>query len=226
MQLVLLIMAVAFLCGLGIWQIRRGQEKAALLQAYAAAGTATPRAITRQWIPSPSDAWTAVSVTGHYRADRQLLLDDQSRGEVAGRDVWTPFELDDGGLILVDRGWIAHDARPDEVPAGTTTITGLWRELPQPGYRFSADNCASGGYPKIVSYPRQSDLVCLFGASVLPGVVLLAPNQPNGYLREWKPVTTFPPERHYGYALTWFGLALTLLILTLKSIFRKNRKNP
>ena len=30
--------------------------------------------------------------------------------------------------------------------------------------------------------------------------------------RHWHP-NTFPPERHIGYALTWFGFALTALII-------------
>ncbi|MGD2032747.1 MAG: SURF1 family protein, partial [Gammaproteobacteria bacterium] len=43
-------------------------------------------------------------------------------------------------------------------------------------------------------------------------IVLLDASAEDGYLRNWAP-TEFGPERHYGYALQWFALAATLVII-------------
>jgi surfeit locus 1 family protein len=41
----------------------------------------------------------------------------------------------------------------------------------------------------------------------------LEPESQEGYKREWKINTAIPPEKHLGYAVQWFGLALTLTAL-------------
>jgi len=47
----------------------------------------------------------------------------------------------------------------------------------------------------------------------LPGVLLqVASNADDrGFVRSWKP-EVFPPERHYGYAFTWFTFAAVVAV--------------
>ena len=51
--------------------------------------------------------------------------------------------------------------------------------------------------------------------SLLPFVLLLDNEEPDGYLRDWQPLVGFGPERNVGYAVQWFGLAAALLIIYL-----------
>src|SRR5204862_3085476 len=106
-------------------------------------------------------------------------------------------------------------------PAGTVTVTGYWRTLPEPGLRLAGTaNCpAEKHFPAIVLYPTAADVRCLLGASTLAGLLLLDPEQPGGYTREWTDFG-FPPERHFAYAFQWVLLALATLIIFL----RVNRK--
>jgi surfeit locus 1 family protein len=48
-------------------------------------------------------------------------------------------------------------------------------------------------------------------AQVYPQVVLLDDDQPDGYLRDWRP-PGMAPDRHVAYAVQWFGLAATVLV--------------
>lgn len=210
---------IALFTGLGIWQLDRGQAKEQWLAQFEmnsaaavtlSAQTPAPASLTLQ----PAQA------TGQYLAERQLLQDGQSRAGRPGYHVWTPLRLADGGLALVNRGWIAQpfDAaiNPLAAPAGEVTVTGGWRALPEPGIRLTAGECRKpASFPVVVVYPRLEQLVCLLGQSLLPGLLLMDPLTPGGYVREWS-VIGIPPERHYGYAVTWFGLGLTAVFLFVR----------
>ena len=52
------------------------------------------------------------------------------------------------------------------------------------------------------------------GYQLMPVMLLLEPEEPDGFVREWHPLT-FGPERNVGYAVQWFGLALALAIIYL-----------
>jgi surfeit locus 1 family protein len=119
---------------LGGWQLQRAENKRALLADYLAAQTAAPVPLNAQ---TPAGAQPlAVSVTGTYEVQRQLLLDNQALRERPGYHVWTPLRLADGGLVLVNRGWVAQFADravPPALaaPAGLVELRGLWRALPR-----------------------------------------------------------------------------------------------
>lgn len=223
-KLGMLMLAVAALVALGFWQIQRGREKQRLIADFrqAEAAEAVPLTAT---LPLPQGLlMQPVSFGGHYEPAHQLLLDNQQHGERSGYDVWTPFRLDSGALIVVDRGWIADAKALSPPPAGEQQLRGLRRTLPQPGLRLGASELCSGqGWPRAVLYPQPADLRCLLGEAPLPGVVLLDPHADGGYVRDWLPVQGFPPQRHFGYAMQWFALAATLLVLTLLFMFRSRR---
>ena len=137
----------ALFCGLGLWQLQRGDQKKALQQQYAQAAAQAPTdLIADSAAPAGAQAVRA-QARGTYLPDRQLLLDGQGHGETSGYNVWTPLRLADGGLVIVNRGWVAEgpDRRalaPLDAPAGEVTVRGLWRALPEPGLRLGQEACA------------------------------------------------------------------------------------
>ena len=213
------IAGVGCLSALGTWQVHRGQAKQALLDRVAASVQAPLQDLNAQVMASESI--THVRVSGRYEAARQLLLDNQSHAQKPGYLVWTPLRLSDGSLIVVNRGWIPLTNRAQlpalPAPEGAQQLSGYWQKLPQAGMRLASAPCTKAAkFPQIVNYPSAEELACLYGEPLRSGELLLEKTVPDGYVREWTFDNGFPPTRHYGYALQWFALAATLLIIFLK----------
>ncbi|CAG0878777.1 unnamed protein product [Cyprideis torosa] len=85
--------------------------------------------------------------------------------------------------------------------------------LPSKGYTIGESfDKTQEQWPKVIQYldyPRMADVL---GASVIEGVVQLDNPIGTAYPKLWKPVA-FGPEKHIGYALQWFAVALTLLMV-------------
>jgi cytochrome oxidase assembly protein ShyY1 len=224
----LLTAAVAGLfAALGQWQLGKGLTKARMAEATA------DRASEPEIISSALGAPFGMHVrraqaTGVYLADQQLLLDGQSNRHRPGYRVWTPLLLPlSGAAVMVDRGWIPHDraAFDGSAPAGTQTVTGAWRALPQPGLRLEGTvNCPEPkAFPAVVLYPTPDDLECLLSRPVVGGLLLMDAEAPAGFVREWTDFG-FPPERHYGYAFQWFALAIVVVIVFV--VVNRRKRGP
>jgi surfeit locus 1 family protein len=216
--------AIVAFAGLGHWQLDKGFKKQAMLEALQDRAT-EPERISAANAPPQGLEVRRAQARGTYLADRQLLLDGQSNQHRPGYRVWTPLIIDGVTALLVDRGWIPQDRAglDGPVPAGAVTVTGAWRSLPRPGVRLEGTvNCPKPReFPAAVLYPTTDDLECLLGRPVVGGVLLLDPELPGGFVREWTDLG-FPPSRHYGYAVQWFTLALAAAAI----FFFVNRKRP
>jgi surfeit locus 1 family protein len=207
--------AVALFCALGAWQVRRGLFKQAL-QEQLADRTAAPELLSYALGAPQAGAPRRAEARGRYLADRQLLQDGQSRQHQPGFHVWTPLVLADESAILVNRGWIPADRAGFDAsaPEGAVTVTGFWRAMPEPGVRLAGtDNCAAGAaFPAVVLYPTPPEVECLLKRPFVGGLLLLDPEAPDGFVREWTDFG-FPPQRHFGYAVQWFALAIAALVV-------------
>jgi surfeit locus 1 family protein len=221
---VLVVLALsALMISLGIWQLRRGFDKQALLDRYLQAAQQPA-----QHIDSGKVAYAGqierVYVKGRFDTSRQLLLDNQSHDGQPGYHVWTPFVQDDGSTVVIDRGWIpqpaAGDAQRLAVDDAVREVHGYWRSLPEPGLRLEADNCATRPWPRTVQYPTAADLHCLYGEFVPAGLLLMDADAPDGYVRDWHAAPELQPVKHYGYAAQWFAFTLTLIAIFVKLSFR------
>src|ERR1700761_2390497 len=99
----LTIVLIVMLVSLGRWQMHRAAEKRVLYDEFAAGGDAA-RPIDMRTPSAPR--YSHVEASGHYDGSRQILIDNMFNGERAGYFVITPFALQDGGWLLVNRGWV------------------------------------------------------------------------------------------------------------------------
>lgn len=216
--------AVALFCTLGAWQWRRGAAKEALQATLH--DRSAPAQLLSYALGAPHGLeWHRAQATGSYLPDLQLLLDGQSHRHQPGYQVWTPLVLADASVVMVNRGWVPADRAgfDGSAPGGAVTVTGFWRSLPEPGVRLEGTvNCpAEPRFPAVVLYPTPDEIECLLKRPVVGGVLLLDPEAPGGFVREWTDFG-FPPQRHYGYAVQWFALALAAIVI----FFVVNRKRP
>lgn len=215
----LALLGLAIFLGLGRWQIARMHEKEALLASFDnAAGAASE-------LPQEGGAdFAHVQVTGRYDGTRQILLDSMTHEGQAGFQVLTPLRREGGGTLLVNRGWVPGGALRSELPdvsveGGIRTVIGRLQELPRPGIRMGNSVGSTMGWPRLMNYPRIEDVRAALAQDVDERVILLDANQPDGYVREWRP-STFPPERHLGYAVTWFAMAAAVLVAYVLTALR------
>jgi surfeit locus 1 family protein len=216
---VLTAVAIVLFAALGNWQLGRAEEKRDLAAKFGAAGPAI------EWRQLPPDAprYTRVSLRGHYDPAHQFLLDNLSHESVAGVEVLTPFLLDDGSAVIINRGWQPFGATRQELPdvavdGEMRTVVGRIDELPRPGIWLKAPPAA--GWPQLVQYPDMDELSRQLGRKLAPRQVLLDPAVPDGYLRDWSLPGT-PIDRHIGYAVQWFAFAALAGAIWLVLSFRK-----
>lgn len=208
----LALFAAAGLAQLGRWQLQRAHEKEALLAGVERAQAAALEELSR--LPPGTDLrFRAVAVTGQFLADRQVLLDNQLQQGRPGVRAYVPFQLDPGPrLVLVDRGWLA---RPDRskalpqaaVPPGEIELKGVL--LDPPGAGMTLGEAPDQSWPALVTRIDLAELQSRLGQPLLDFVLEDLDTPRGASIR----AGMLPPERHRGYAVQWFGLSLTILII-------------
>jgi len=219
---------LALFVSLGRWQLARADQKRMLFAEFAAGSDATVALSSAS--PERLGRYQHVRAAGRFDSGHQVLLDNMTHNEDAGFRALTPFILVDGRTVLVDRGWFALGrSRTDwpslEIAGGEREIRGRIDELPVPGIRIAgpATEATPTAWPRLMNYPERAELEAALGVRLYPHIVLLDPDQADGFLRDWAP-PGFPPIRHIGYAVQWFAMALTLVFLYV--ILNLHKKEP
>ncbi len=211
----------ALLVSLGFWQLRRLGEKEALIarietRASAPLQDLPPRG---QWAALRAEDYdfTHARARGRFLANGDALIfapPPEGANREPGYLVLTPFTLADGGVILVDRGFLpnskAMDAALRAPPAGETTLVGLMR-APQSRNAFTpADEPARGLF-----YTRDPAAIARALGLTEAAPFALALEAPIGSGEGPRPLRGAPDivNNHLSYAFTWFSLALGLVVV-------------
>jgi surfeit locus 1 family protein len=212
-------LGIAVFVSLGYWQLGRAREKQALFDAFMQGSQDTVDATGLGF--DEFARYQHLRLRGAYDATRQILLDNMP--SVTGRPgyrVLTPFERSDGrGWVLVDRGWVPLGATRDDLPDVSVSVSerevsGILDVLPIPGLRVGpAAAPGPGEWPRVLLFPTEADVEAALGIDVEPRIILLDAGGPDGFERKWRPSLGFGPERHLGYAIQWFALALLSVVL-------------
>jgi surfeit locus 1 family protein len=215
--LLLTLLVVPALSSLGFWQLRRAHEKRDLMaQAEQGRNQVLPLVAANA---GELNRYQSVSVSGRYDEAHQVLLDNMpsSHGE-PGYRVLTPLLLEDQSLLLVDRGWLPVGKDRKQLPqlnvdTQARQLKGMLDELPRPGVRAGNAGVQPGVWPQRLNYPTYEELQQLYGTTLQRRIVLLDAKANDGFERIWQIDVGFTPERHIGYAVQWFGMALTVVII-------------
>ena len=114
-------------------------------------------------------------------------------------------------------------------PAGRRRIEGLLLPPPSGGLASRALAPQPSGTLLATAIDRGRLAEAFALPALAPRVLRLDPRLPLGYARDLDVLpNTLPPERHLGYAVQWFGLALAVLATALILTLRKSRagKSP
>ena len=222
----------ALFLSLADWQWHRAEYKQALLAEYAAQAKRPPVSLDALLTDPTLESfppYLKVDALGSYDSTRQVLLEDMTHDGDVGYEVLTPFLMQGGVVVLVDRGWVAADRAgkaPDvAVPGSPRRIEAAIGTLPEPGLKLGQPAPAAAGWPKLMFYPTLSELRPFFGPKLMTPVLHLDPAQPDGYVRETTLEVGLPPARHWGYAFQWLMLAVAVFAVWLVVNLRRGRRS-
>lgn len=216
------LVALAILIGLGTWQVERMAWKNGLIaqieaRAYGAPGAILPEDQWPAW-RADRDEFRKVRVTGTFLHQDEtpvygLAPGEQQGAPLQGYYLMTPLQLADGAIVMVNRGIVPMELRdparrPESRPQGEVTITGLVR-APEARNPFTpGDDPAKNQWftrdPQAIAAAHNLQRVApfLIDADATPN--------PGGWPRGGLTPLTLP-NNHLQYAITWYGLALTLI---------------
>ncbi|MFV8818939.1 SURF1 family protein [Haliea sp. E17] len=210
------------LISLGFWQLQRAAEKQLLAGDFARKQAQAPVSLAELGSREPGYlSFLPVRLEGHFRPEQNFLLDNRMHGGHYGNEVLTVFELVDGTLVLVNRGWVPADPARLEatlIPALPesavgSAITGQVYVAPGKPYVLSED-AVGPGWPKTLQSVDMQLVAKILGAAPFPYSVRIDADQPAALQADWQ-VINISPAKHRGYAFQWFSMAVVLLLLYL-----------
>lgn len=215
-------MMLVLLVGLGNWQLRRLAWKEGLIASIEARSKAPPVMLDEAaalWRKTGDVEYLRVRAKGRFLHDKERYYFAPEGGRT-GWHVYTPLRTAGGRLLMVNRGFVpqaakAPAARASGQIAGQVTITGLLRKPGRKGMFTPDNNLAKNAW-----YWRDLDgMLKSLGAKDKP-----AGNGAYPFFLEAGPAAVPPGglprpgvtrltirNKHLQYAITWYGLALTLI---------------
>ncbi|WAK00911.1 SURF1 family protein [Methylobacter sp. YRD-M1] len=223
---------LSLLLALGTWQLRRSDEKSAFIkleEQRQASGTLQLSASVEDDLDALK--YRHATVTGHYDQAHQFLIDNQISDGRPGYYVLTPFILPEGTkAVLVNRGWVPLNSKdrsvlPDvSVDNQQTTIAGRINSFPSVGIKLAGAEIPTDGWPSVVQWVDSAILAKKLSYPLFPFQIELDKDLPDGFKRDWRTATVMSPEQHIGYAVQWFGLALTLTLIFIWYSIKKDNE--
>lgn len=213
------LVATLILLRLGFWQLERAEQKQQALLLLEQQGEVA----VEQWVTTSNKVdlhSQRVVLRGTIEPQQIWLLDNKIHQGQVGYSVITEFRLK--GLqqkVLVDWGWVkapqARDLLPSIVlPENELQLTGL---IKAQGFKqIVLKQTSESGWPRRIQAMQELD--------IQNGVIYADSGLVTGLIQTYKPVV-MPPEKHMGYALQWFLLAIACVVVFILAGRKKETNN-
>lgn len=211
-------------CLLGTWQLHRFHYKKTLLISQQTQSAAKPIPFLQIVHSKNILQFQPVTVEGLYINKLTMFVQNRLYKGQIGFDVLTPLRIPgEKKLLLVNRGWIKRpDSQKTEridflnVPTIANVenlqhITGSIKLLNEQPFILGKNIFDPRTSPIVMQKIDIEEISRITQESFFPFILRLDSTQPHGFMRDWI-MTTIMPERHLGYALQWFVMALVLVI--------------
>lgn len=199
---------------LGFWQLHRHERKVAQNALIAKNLQARPVPVDTLTFPGhtvpQAQYWRQVTATGTFDAADQVVARRRTSADgTVGYHVLTPFLLDNGETVLVNRGWIPDNGNQTTLPRipasprGRLTVTG--RLMADQTTADSGIKDVRGLPPHQVMLINSAEQAKALGRPVLGGYIEQTTPRPGGDTPELIPT----PEHndigpHMAYAVQWW----------------------
>ena len=205
--------SIILFCSLGTWQIYRLQWKVDLINEISNGLNSEPVFYSNTNIKN----YQKVKFSGTFDFEKQIYLYSLNNKGKPGYDIITPLKINSNEILLINRGWIQKDRKGNKNinKVELNSYEGILKKITKPN-PFKPDNDIENN---IWYSLKLTDLEDFTGYKLNNFVLFLQNNQNN--LVENKIVSPDLPNNHLKYALTWYSVALSILLYFL--YFRKKQ---
>lgn len=215
----------AALVWLGVWQIQRLHWKLGLIAEVNRSLTLPPMSLDRALAMGSRAQYRHVALDGRFENAKEVYAFATGPEGEPVYHVLVPFVTTEGRTLIVDRGIVPPELRdparrPEGELAGVQHIVGVWRTPDAPGFFTPKPDLVHRTW-----YSRDVQAIAAFDRVAIAAPVIVeadATPNPGGWPRGGQTQVTFRNE-HLQYAITWFGLAATLLGVYLAYHIGKGR---
>jgi cytochrome oxidase assembly protein ShyY1 len=218
---------VALFIGLGLWQLQRRVEKHALIAALdeRLAAEPVPLPPASQWarLTPAADEFRRVRFDAAYLPAPDAMVYSSGsavREDISGPGTWAflPARVADGETVVVNAGFVPNTMQErgveDRAAAPLVTsragsLTGYLRFPEKPGWLTPAENRASRLW---FVRDHMAMAHALGWGEVAPFYVDLETPAPHSGVPKPGPLSVHLKDDHMQYAITWFGLAIAVVI--------------
>lgn len=219
--LAVLVVAFAYLCFtvLAPWQLGKNNRTSHRNDLITESVSADPVDITTVLNNRETDEWRRVTATGSYQPDSIVLVRLRHLDGAPGYAVLGTFRLDDGRILLVDRGLVkaVDGSRPPPIPEPPTGPQRLEARIRMSeGVTPGKDPSVQDGYRQVYSIDTTQETATLNQPlTAIPtgergGYLQLAEGQPGAFTPTPLPQLEAGPYLSYGLQWLAFGIMAPL----------------
>ncbi|OBK17227.1 SURF1 family cytochrome oxidase biogenesis protein [Mycobacterium asiaticum] len=214
LALALVCIAFTYLCFtvLAPWQLgkntRTSRENQQIADSVNTAPVALKTLIPHQDSSAEGSQWRKVTATGHYLPDVRVIARLRAVEGDQAFEVLAPFAVDDGPIVLVDRGYVrpeqgSHVPQIPPPPDQPVTITARLRDS-EPTVQ-GKDPFTRDGYQQVFSISTEQ-VAQLTGVPLAGSYLQLVEDQPGGLGVIGVPRLDAGPFLSYGIQWILFGV--------------------
>lgn len=226
------VLLVALGMSLGQWQDRRADTKIALQAKLTEQGAGAPLILTPMPMASDDVEYRRVSVAGEFVQSWPLFLDNRPQDGKVGFYLLMPFRIAGSDMhVLVARGWVPrytgeHDRLPEfSTPPGTVIVSGIAKN--SMGKVMQLGEPATVKPQAILQNLEPGQFAAASNLTVQP--FFIEQTDPvdarDTLARNW-PAPSLGVEKHRGYAVQWYALAVMALLFFVFTGIRRGTNNP
>ncbi len=225
----LAITGLVILVNLGLWQLERADEKRLLLAEIDRRQNQAPITLS-QLDKIEEKGHYHLTISGQLLQQYTLYLDNRIVSGRPGFEVIHPVRIANR-VVLVNRGWIPLPIDRSVLPvlpklAQQIDVKGIVY-IPTETIVLKEDVLNSeDDWPQLIQALDMPKLTALYkelGLNIEPWILRQDPGNDTLFVQDWHYVN-MPPERHTSYAVTWFGLAIALVIIYIAALLSKKEK--
>ena len=229
---VLVVAMVVLMVNLGFWQKHRLEDRREF-NAEVRARSVQPIVPIDEVVPAADPGvdpagvqWRTVTATGTYLADEQVLIVNRAQFGTTGVNVVTPMVLDDGRLVLINRGFVPTTVAIPAPATGEVEVTGRLRESQERTLGGLTESTGELTELFRIDIPRLAEQL---PGPVLPVYVdLLAAAPEQGELPLPVPDPELSEGSHLSYMVQWWIFAVCVVVgwvLAVRRSIRQHRRD-